>query len=64
MDQGQCQERKDDKGTAGDNDREGTARFAGLPDYGRVTHFTKDRNKGICRAGKPNLHGCTQAGAL
>jgi hypothetical protein len=57
MEKRQGEEREDDEGNAGNDDSVGTARFSGLPDYGRVTHFTKDRNKGIRRVGKPNLHG-------
>ena len=57
MEERQGRERQDDEGAAGDDDSVGVARFAGLPDYGRVTHFTKDRNKGMKQVGKPNLHG-------
>ncbi len=62
MEERQGEERKDDEGRDGDG--AGDVRFAGLPDYGCVTHFTKDRNKGTKDAGKPNLHGRLQAVAL
>ncbi len=55
MEKRQGQERQDDEGSDGEG--EGAAGFAGLLDYGRVTHFTNDRNKGSKQVGKPNLHG-------
>jgi len=64
MEKRQGQEREDEEGNAGNDDSDGVAGFAGLSDYGCVTHFTKDRNKGIKDARKPNLHGRLQAGSL